>query len=148
MCLGVFKWHFFSADLDNDNHICDYELQELLKSAGHDVPGYKLREIMQTLDRNNDNKISFNEFLAVRTPLFLSLPLSQLSSGGGLLCPSIFPSVTRPLSCLRACKHLALLHWAAHAKAYFSVCSRGGCGVEKPPKNRTHTHIRAQGMWK
>lgn len=58
-----------SADLDNDNHICDYELQELLKSAGHDVPGYKLRKIMESLDRNKDNKISFKEFLAVRSLL-------------------------------------------------------------------------------
>lgn len=68
-CALVFKWHVcVSADLDNDNHICDYELHELLKNAGHDVPGYMFREIMQKLDRNQDNKISFDEFLAVRTP--------------------------------------------------------------------------------
>lgn len=71
-CALVFKWHVYvSADLDNDNHICDYELQELLRSAGHDVPGYRVREIMQSLDRNNDNKISFNEFLSVRSLLSL-----------------------------------------------------------------------------
>lgn len=57
-----------STDLDNDNHICDNELHELLKNAGHDVPGYMFREIMQKLDRNQDNKISFDEFLAVCTP--------------------------------------------------------------------------------
>lgn len=56
---------FRKIDLDNDNHICDYELHELLKNAGHDVPGYMFREIMQKLDRNQDNKISFDEFLAI-----------------------------------------------------------------------------------
>lgn len=56
---------FVSVDLDGDGHICDLELHNLLKSAGHDVPGYMFREIMQKLDRNKDNKISFDEFLAV-----------------------------------------------------------------------------------
>lgn len=65
-CALVFKWHVCaSTDLDNDNHICDHELHELLKNAGHDLPGYMFREIMVKLDRNQDNKISFDEFLAV-----------------------------------------------------------------------------------
>lgn len=129
-----------STDLDNDNHICDYELQELLKSAGHDIPGYKLREIMQSLDRNNDNKISFNEFLAVRT---LRSP-SWLMSGADTLRQNIFPSVTRPLFCLLACKHLALPRRAAHAKSYFSVFSHyGGGSVEKPLKKTTGAHTYA-----
>lgn len=55
-----------SVDLDNDGHICDYELHELLKNAGHTIPGYVFREIIQKLDRNKDNKISFEEFLSVR----------------------------------------------------------------------------------
>lgn len=54
-----------SADLDNDGHICDFELHELLKNAGHTIPGYKMREIIKELDRNEDNKISFEEFLSV-----------------------------------------------------------------------------------
>lgn len=55
-----------SLDLDNNGYICDYELHELLKEAGHAVPGYMVREIIQKLDRNTDNKISFEEFLSVR----------------------------------------------------------------------------------
>lgn len=54
-----------SVDLDNDGHICDFELHELLKDAGHSLPGFKVREIIQKLDHNNDNKISFEEFLSV-----------------------------------------------------------------------------------
>uniref|UniRef100_A0A4W6FL19 Plastin-3 n=2 Tax=Lates calcarifer TaxID=8187 RepID=A0A4W6FL19_LATCA len=56
---------FGKIDLDNDEYICDYELHELLKEAGHQLPGYMVREIIQKLDRNKDNKISFEEFLAI-----------------------------------------------------------------------------------
>lgn len=54
------------ADLDSDGHICDFELHELLKEVGHSQPGYMVRDIIQNLDRNSDNKISFDEFLSVR----------------------------------------------------------------------------------
>ncbi|KAM9728835.1 plastin-3 [Menidia menidia] len=56
---------FGKIDLDGDGHICDYELSELLKEAGHALPGYMVREILQKLDRNKDNKISFDEFLSI-----------------------------------------------------------------------------------
>uniref|UniRef100_A0AAQ5XLH9 Plastin-3 n=1 Tax=Amphiprion ocellaris TaxID=80972 RepID=A0AAQ5XLH9_AMPOC len=55
---------FGKIDLDGNGHICDYELHELLKEAGHPLPGFRVREIIQKLDRNNDNKISFEEFLS------------------------------------------------------------------------------------
>lgn len=64
MSNGIFFPVF--VDLDNDGYICDYELNELLKEAGHALPGYMVREIIQKLDRNKDNKISFEEFLSVR----------------------------------------------------------------------------------
>uniref|UniRef100_A0AAQ5YB26 Plastin-3 n=1 Tax=Amphiprion ocellaris TaxID=80972 RepID=A0AAQ5YB26_AMPOC len=56
---------FGKIDLDGNGHICDYELHELLKEAGHPLPGFRVREIIQKLDRNNDNKISFEEFLSI-----------------------------------------------------------------------------------
>uniref|UniRef100_A0A674MHH4 Plastin-3 n=1 Tax=Takifugu rubripes TaxID=31033 RepID=A0A674MHH4_TAKRU len=56
---------FADVDLDKDGHICDYELHELLKSVGHTKPGYMVRDIIQKLDRDSDNKISFQEFLSV-----------------------------------------------------------------------------------
>ncbi|XP_022618288.1 plastin-3 [Seriola dumerili] len=56
---------FGKIDLDNNGYICDYELHELLKEAGHPLPGYMVREIIQKLDRNKDNKISFDEFLSI-----------------------------------------------------------------------------------
>ncbi|KAM6907095.1 plastin-3 [Xenentodon cancila] len=56
---------FGKIDLDGNGYICDYELSELLKDAGHALPGYMVREILQKLDRNQDNRISFDEFLAI-----------------------------------------------------------------------------------
>uniref|UniRef100_A0A674B2X8 Plastin-3 n=1 Tax=Salmo trutta TaxID=8032 RepID=A0A674B2X8_SALTR len=56
---------FGKIDLDGNGSICDYELHELFKEANLPLPGYKVREIIQKLDRNKDNKISFDEFLSI-----------------------------------------------------------------------------------
>ncbi|XP_041864455.1 plastin-3 [Melanotaenia boesemani] len=56
---------FGKIDLDGNGFISDYELGELLKEAGHALPGYMVREILQKLDRNKDNQISFDEFLSI-----------------------------------------------------------------------------------
>uniref|UniRef100_A0A8C3AD14 Plastin-3 n=1 Tax=Cyclopterus lumpus TaxID=8103 RepID=A0A8C3AD14_CYCLU len=56
---------FDKIDLDKNGFIVDFELQELLKDAGRTLPGYKVREIIQKLDRNKDNQISFDEFLSI-----------------------------------------------------------------------------------
>uniref|UniRef100_A0A3B4WK70 EF-hand domain-containing protein n=1 Tax=Seriola lalandi dorsalis TaxID=1841481 RepID=A0A3B4WK70_SERLL len=71
--------------MDGDGSICDYELHELLKEAGHPLPGYMVREIIQKLDRNKDNKISFDEFLSVgqvelRAALIHRLPFCYSST--------------------------------------------------------------------
>uniref|UniRef100_A0A8C3G7U0 Plastin-3 n=1 Tax=Cyclopterus lumpus TaxID=8103 RepID=A0A8C3G7U0_CYCLU len=57
---------FDKIDLDKNGFIVDFELQELLKDAGRTLPGYKVREIIQKLDRNKDNQISFDEFRKYR----------------------------------------------------------------------------------
>ncbi|KAM6984491.1 plastin-3 [Tautogolabrus adspersus] len=56
---------FGKIDLDGNGYICDYELHELLKESGHPLPRYMVREIVQKLDRDKDNRISFEEFLAI-----------------------------------------------------------------------------------
>ncbi|XP_035287750.1 plastin-3 isoform X1 [Anguilla anguilla] len=60
---------FGKVDLDSNGFICDHELHELFKEANLSLPGYKVREIIQKLmqegDRNKDNKISFDEFVAI-----------------------------------------------------------------------------------
>ncbi|CAB1352713.1 unnamed protein product [Coregonus sp. 'balchen'] len=56
---------FGKVDLDGNGSICDYELHDLFKEANLPLPGYKVREIIQKLDRNKDNKISFDEFVSI-----------------------------------------------------------------------------------
>uniref|UniRef100_A0A673NPC6 Plastin-3 n=1 Tax=Sinocyclocheilus rhinocerous TaxID=307959 RepID=A0A673NPC6_9TELE len=62
---------FGKVDLNGNGFICDYELHDLFKEANLPLPGYKVREIIQKLmeegDKDKDNKISFNEFVSVRT---------------------------------------------------------------------------------
>lgn len=46
----------------------DFELQELFREASFSLPGYKVREIIETFiagDTNKDEKISFDEFVAI-----------------------------------------------------------------------------------
>lgn len=46
----------------------DFELQELFREASFSLPGYKVREIVEIFiagDSNKDEKISFEEFVAV-----------------------------------------------------------------------------------
>lgn len=45
-----------------------------MKSLGEDVPGYKLREIIQEVDKNQNGTVEFDEFLEVTqlmTDIFL-----------------------------------------------------------------------------
>lgn len=59
----------FSADIDNSGYVSDFELQELFREASLSLPGYKVREIAERFiagDTNKDEKISFEEFVAVR----------------------------------------------------------------------------------
>ncbi|KAJ8276531.1 hypothetical protein COCON_G00082830 [Conger conger] len=60
---------FGRVDLDGNGFICNDELHDLFKETNVSLPGYKVREIIQKLmqegDRNNDNKISFDEFVLI-----------------------------------------------------------------------------------
>lgn len=55
-------------DIDNSGYVSEWELQELFKEASFSLPGYKVREIVETFiagDTNKDGKISFEEFVSV-----------------------------------------------------------------------------------
>lgn len=59
---------FFILDIDNSGYVSDFELQELFREASFHLPGYKVREIVEKFiagDTNKDEKISFEEFVAV-----------------------------------------------------------------------------------
>lgn len=62
VCLSV------CLDIDNSGYVSDFELQELFREASFSLPGYKVRQIMETFiagDTNKDEKISFEEFVGV-----------------------------------------------------------------------------------
>ncbi|KAG7282716.1 hypothetical protein CRUP_017642 [Coryphaenoides rupestris] len=56
---------FEKVDMDSSGQISTYELHDLFREAGCPQPGYRVREIIQRLDRNNDNVISFDEFVSI-----------------------------------------------------------------------------------
>ncbi|XP_076828784.1 plastin-1 isoform X2 [Brachyhypopomus gauderio] len=59
---------FDRIDIDNSGFVSDFELQELFREARFSLPGYKVREIAEKFiagDTNKDEKISFEEFVAI-----------------------------------------------------------------------------------
>ncbi|XP_017297304.1 plastin-1 [Kryptolebias marmoratus] len=59
---------FNKIDIDNSGYVSDFELQELFREASLHLPGYKVREIVETFiagDTNKDEKISFDEFVSI-----------------------------------------------------------------------------------
>ncbi|TWW71858.1 Plastin-1 [Takifugu flavidus] len=59
---------FNKIDVDNSGYVSDFELRELFKEARLFLPGYKVREIIETFiagDTNKDEKISFEEFVSI-----------------------------------------------------------------------------------
>ncbi|KAM3870797.1 plastin-1-like isoform 3-T3 [Diretmus argenteus] len=59
---------FNKIDIDNSGYVSDFELQELFREASFSLPGYRVREIVETFiagDTNKDEKISFEEFVSI-----------------------------------------------------------------------------------
>ncbi|XP_022078623.2 plastin-1 [Acanthochromis polyacanthus] len=59
---------FNKIDIDNSGYVSDFELHELFREASFHLPGYQVRDIIDTFiagDTNKDEKISFEEFVAI-----------------------------------------------------------------------------------
>ncbi|KAJ8409589.1 hypothetical protein AAFF_G00229900 [Aldrovandia affinis] len=59
---------FDKIDIDHSGYVSDFELQELFREARFSLPGFKVREIVEKFiagDTNKDEKISFEEFVAI-----------------------------------------------------------------------------------
>ncbi|XP_063343534.1 plastin-3 isoform X1 [Pelmatolapia mariae] len=56
---------FESYDKNGDGNISKQELGDLLKDIGHPLPGFRLRELIQKLDTDNDEKLNFDEFTSI-----------------------------------------------------------------------------------
>lgn len=52
-------------DLDGNGYITASELGNLFNEVRRPLPGYQIRELLQKLDRDNDSRISLEEFTAV-----------------------------------------------------------------------------------
>jgi plastin-2 len=52
-------------DVNENGFICDRELTALFKEANLALPGFRIREIVQEMDRDKDNQLNFEEFIAV-----------------------------------------------------------------------------------
>ncbi|XP_043927517.1 plastin-2 [Protopterus annectens] len=64
---------FQKVDIDGNGFISSNELDQLFKAANFQLPGYRVREITQSLmargDLNKDGKISFDEFIIIFSDL-------------------------------------------------------------------------------
>ena len=56
---------FFQFDADGNGHITTKELGQCFASLGENVPGYKLRELIDMVDKDNNGLVEFEEFLGV-----------------------------------------------------------------------------------
>lgn len=56
---------FDEFDLDGNGHITTKELGECLKKSGIQLPGYKLREIVEQIDTDKNMTIEFDEFVVM-----------------------------------------------------------------------------------
>ncbi len=57
--------HFQEFDLDNNGYITTEELGEALQSVDIVMPGYELRNLMKSLDKDNDKRINLSEFFGL-----------------------------------------------------------------------------------
>ena len=60
-------------DLDGNGFITATEIGNVMKALGEDIPGYKIRTIIDEADKDDNGKVEFNEFMKVRFKLPLSL---------------------------------------------------------------------------
>nr|XP_043896906.1 plastin-2-like [Solea senegalensis] len=59
------KEKFNSYDLDGNGHITSSEISAVFSALGCSVPGYKIRDMIQTMDRDHSGDITFSEFLEI-----------------------------------------------------------------------------------
>ena len=69
-----FFFFFFCVqfDLDGNGHITSVELHEAMKACGTDIPGYKLRDYIKSVDSNKNGMVEFDEFVAVSQAIILN----------------------------------------------------------------------------
>ncbi|EDV21962.1 Fimbrin [Trichoplax sp. H2] len=56
---------FNKFDIDKNGHITSAEIGNVMKALGEDIPGFKLRQIINEVDRDKNGTVEFNEFLQI-----------------------------------------------------------------------------------
>lgn len=54
---------FTKADTNGDGYLSIEELKSLLKSLGDELTTFEVEAILDNIDKNNDGKLSFEEFM-------------------------------------------------------------------------------------
>lgn len=67
---------FQNVDVDGNGYISAAEIGHLFQSLGNPMPGYKIRELLESLDRDKDSRISLEEF----TEMFRDLKSDSMAS--------------------------------------------------------------------
>jgi plastin-2 len=58
---------FEEFDINGDGHISSAELGSVFKSLGESIPGYKIRDMIKEIDKDQDGTVSFDEFITMFT---------------------------------------------------------------------------------
>lgn len=69
----MWKFALIFADISGNGYIDANDLTEVLKAANLPLPGYKARELIQSLTSTGNGRISFDEFISVSKMLFISV---------------------------------------------------------------------------
>uniref|UniRef100_A0A3B4B2Y2 Calmodulin n=1 Tax=Periophthalmus magnuspinnatus TaxID=409849 RepID=A0A3B4B2Y2_9GOBI len=56
---------FNNVDVDGNGYVTASEIAGLFQELGKPMPGYKIRELLESLDRDKDSRISLDEFTEV-----------------------------------------------------------------------------------
>lgn len=59
--------------MDGNGFITAKEIGNVMKALGEDMPGYKIRNIIDEADKDDNGKVEFNEFMKVSFKLLLSV---------------------------------------------------------------------------
>ena len=71
LCYSMDSVFVFQFDADGNGHITTKELGNVFQALGETIPGYKLRELIQQVDKDKNGMVEFEEFLEVKSYNFL-----------------------------------------------------------------------------
>ncbi|XP_046858889.1 plastin-3-like [Xenia sp. Carnegie-2017] len=71
---------FNEFDIDESGHITTSELHACMKACGEDIPGFKLRQYIEEVDKNRNGTVEFDEFVEIYSKESTQLQASGFKS--------------------------------------------------------------------